>query len=454
MFGQTIMVLEGLGRSLRNIIERITGSTNVSERLVKDVVRDLQRVLLQSDVNVQSVLEFTRRIEDRANNEKPAAGRSIKDHIVGIIYDELIDLIDNGEGLKFRPQTIMIVGLYGQGKTTTAGKLALLFSKKGFSVGLIAGDVHRPAAYDQLRQLGEKINVEVYGKPEERDAAKIVEDGIEHFRGKKVVIIDTSGRHSLEVDLIQELKNIDKVANPQEKILVLDSQIGQQAGPQAETFHNAIGITGVILTKMDGTAKGGGAISAVSKTHSRIVCIGTGEHIRDLEPFDASKFISRLLGMGDLTSLANLAKEEIGENQEVLDSGKAIMSGKFTLSDMYHQLEAMNKVGPLEKIVSFIPGMSRIGEKINYEESQERLRTSKYIIDSMTEEEKNDPTIIRASRARRIAIGSGTDIHKVRELIKQYNNSKKAVKSMMGDRKTRKQFMKQMGMMDLSNLER
>jgi signal recognition particle subunit SRP54 len=447
------MVLEGLGKSLRNAIARITGSTSVDDQLIKDVVKDLQRALLQADVNVQLVLDLTKRIEKRALEEKPPAGKSPKEYVVNIIYQELVNLLDNGEGLKMQPQTIMMVGLYGQGKTTTTGKLALLFSKKGFTVGLIAADVYRPAAYDQLCQLGEKVGVEVYGEPGEKNAAAIVKRGMEHFKDKKVVIIDTSGRHALEGDLIQEIKDIAAVAKPDERFLVLDSQVGQQAGPQAEAFHKAVDITGVILTKMDGTAKGGGAISAVTKTHARIVCIGTGEHIRDLEPFNANKFISRLLGMGDLSSLVEIAKEELEGDEEAENAGKNIISGKFTLKDMYHQMAAVNKMGPLKKVMSLIPGMSKMEDKINYEESQKKLAKYKCIMDSMTDQEQEDPSIIKASRVQRIARGSGTTIHDVRELLKQYNQSKKTIKGVMGNRKMRKQVMKQMGMADLSELE-
>lgn len=444
------MVLEGLGKSLRNALGRITGASSINEQLIKDVTKDLQRALLQADVNVQLVLELTKRIEKRALEEKVPAGKSAKDHVARIIYEELVRLLDNGEGLRMQPQVIMMVGLYGQGKTTTTGKLANLFNKKGFKVGLIAADVYRPAAYDQLKQLGDKVSVEVYGEPGNPDAPGIVKRGMEHFKDRKVIIIDTSGRHALEDDLIQEIKDIAAVAKPDERFLVLDSQVGQQAGPQAEAFHNAVGVTGVVLTKMDGTAKGGGAISAVAKTKARIVCLGVGEHIRDFEPFDADKFISRLLGMGDLSSLLEMAKESYEGNEDaMIDTTKKMMSGKFTLKDMYSQMEAMGKMGPLKKIMSLIPGMAKMEDQINYEESQKKLAQFKCIMDSMTDEEQEDPSIIKASRVNRIAMGSGTTVHDVKELLKQFNQSKKAVKGMMGNRKMRKQLMKQMGMSDL-----
>jgi len=447
------MVLEGLGRSLREALGRISGAPSVDEQLIKEVVKDLQRALLQADVNVQLVLSLTKSIEERALGEKAPAGKSPKEHVMSIIYEELVSLLDNGEGLRTGPQTIMMVGLYGQGKTTTTGKLGLLMSKKGLSVGLIAADVYRPAAYDQLKQLGDKINVEVYGEPGERSAPDIVRRGMERFRDKKVVIIDTSGRHGLEEELIQELKDISAVAKPDERILVLDSQVGQQAGPQADAFHKAVGVTGVILTKMDGTAKGGGAISAVAKTDARIVFIGTGEHIRDLEPFQADRFISRLLGMGDLSALMRIAQEEIGQDEQLERVGKNLMSGKFNLNDMYYQMQAVTKMGTLEKVMSMIPGMQKMEDKIDYEESQRKLSRFRCIMDSMTSEEKEQPGIIKASRIQRIADGSGVTPHEVRDLLKQYNQSRKMMGTIGKDRKMRKQMMKQMGGMDLEGLE-
>lgn len=447
------MVLEGLGKSLRNVLGRIGSASSVDDELIKDICKDLQRALLEADVNVRLVLDVTNKVKERALNEPPAAGRSMKDHVTQIIYQELVNLVNNGDGIALKPQTIMMVGLYGQGKTTTTGKLALYFSKKGFTVGLIGADVYRPAALDQLKQLGEKVGVEVYGEPGESDAAGIVKRGLERFRDKKIVIIDTSGRHALEDDLIDEIKRIAEVAKPEERVLVLDSQVGQQAGPQAEAFHNAVGVTGVILTKMDGTAKGGGAISAISKTNARIVFLGTGEHIRDLEPFDANKFISRLLGMGDLSALVQLASEEIDDTEALEAVSRAMMTGKFNLNDMYYQMAAVGKMGPLQKVMSLIPGMSSMEDRIDYEATQKKLQVFRTIMDSMTNDEKEDPSIIKAKRIERIAAGAGVTPHDVRELLKQYNQSKKMMTSIGKDRKMRKQFMKQMGGVDLDSLK-
>ncbi len=442
-----------MGKALRNVLGRIGSASSVDEKLIKDICKDLQRALLEADVNVRLVLDVTNRVRDRALSEPPAAGEGMKNHVTQIIYQELVALVNNGEDIALKPQTIMMVGLYGQGKTTTTGKLAMYFSKKGLSVGLIGADVYRPAALDQLRQLGEKVGVEVYGEPGQTDAALIVRNGIEHFRDKKIVVIDTSGRHALEDDLIEEIRRIAEVARPDERVLVLDSQVGQQAGPQAEAFHKAVGVTGVILTKMDGTAKGGGAISAISKTNARIVFLGTGEHIRDLEAFDAKKFISKLLGMGDLSGLIQMAAEEI-DNQETMEAvTHAMMTGKFNLNDMYYQMAAVGKMGTLQKLMSMFPGMSGMEDKIDYEASQRKLIVFRTIMDSMTNEEKEDPSIIKAKRIERISNGAGATPHDVRELLKQYNTMKKIMSSFGKDRKMRKQMIKQMAGIDLDSLK-
>ena len=436
------MVLENLGQSLRNVLKKITGASHIDEALVKEITRDIQRALLQSDVNVKLVLEMTKEVERRALSEEPSAGTSPKEHVVRIIYDELIRILGQPRPLPVMKQTIMMVGLYGQGKTTTTGKLARYFHKKGLSVGVIAADVHRPAAYDQLKQIADKVGVNFYGEPGEKDAARIAANGMSHYANIDVVLVDTSGRHALEDDLISELKHVADAVRPTERILVLDASVGQQAGPQAKAFHDAVGVTSVIITKMDGTAKGGGALSAVAQTNASIVFIGVGEHLTDLEPFDPTRFISRMLGMGDIQSLLEAAKDSLTEEQAE-ETVKKMMAGRFTLTEMYEQMDMLTNMGPLKKLVSMLPGMPGVGDKLNVEESQEKLRRFKYIMDSMTEEEMEDPKLIKSSRIQRIARGAGVEAKDVRELLKQYNMSKKAVKGFMGNRKLRKQLMKQ-----------
>ena len=439
------MVLEGLGKSLKDVLHKIARSNVVDEALVKEITKDIQRALLQADVNVKLVLEITKEVERRALSEKPPAGKSPKEHVIRIIYEELVKILGERKQIPLTKQTIMMVGLYGQGKTTTAGKLGRYFHKKNLKVGVIAADVHRPAAYDQLKQIAEKVGIGFFGILGEKSAVKIVEAGIRHFSNLDVIIIDTSGRHALEKDLIQEIKEVAEVARPTERILVLDASVGQQAGPQAQAFHDAVGVTSVILTKLDGTAKGGGALSAVSRTKAPIIFIGVGEHLEDLDPFIPSRFISRLLGMGDIESLFEVAKENISE-EKALETTKKIMSGKFTLREMYEQMEMLTNMGPLQKLMSMLPGLpGNVQDKINIEETQERLHNYRIIMDSMTEEEMEEPKIIKASRVNRIARGAGVDPKDVRQLLQQFNNSKKAVKGFMGNRKLRKQLMKQMG---------
>lgn len=437
------MVLEGLGKSLRDVLAKVAKAGHVDEKLVKEISRDIQRALLQGDVNVKLVFQLTKELERRALEEKPPPGMSIREHLVKIIYEELVKILGEKRSISIKGQTIMMIGLYGQGKTTQCGKLAYYFNKKGLSVGLIAADVHRPAAYDQLAQLGEKVGVPVFGDVGEKSASKIVEKGMDRFSDTDVVIIDTSGRHALENDLIEELKEVAKVAKPHERILILDAATGQQAGPQAKAFHDAVEVTSVILTKMDGTAKGGGALSAVAQTEASIVFMGTGEHLRDLEAFEPARFISRLLGMGDIQTLMEKAQESMTEEQ-ALETTKKIMAGRFTLKEMYEQMEMLTNMGPLQKLLSMIPGMPGLADKVDLEASQEKLYRFRVILDSMTDEEMENPKIIKSSRVVRIGRGAGVDPKDVKELLRQYNASKKAVKGFMGNRKLRKQMLKQL----------
>ena len=432
-----------MGRSLRDVLKKIANAGHVDEKLIKEVTRDIQRALLQADVNVKLVLDLTKEVERRSLTEKPPAGMSSREHVIKIIYEELVKILGELRSIPLSRQTIMMVGLYGQGKTTTAGKLGRYFHKKGLKVGLIAADVHRPAAYDQLKQIGDRLGIAVYGMRDAKDATRIVSEGLRELESMDVVIIDTSGRHALEDDLIEEVKNVAKIAKPDERILVLDAATGQQAGPQAKAFHEAVEVTSVILTKMDGTAKGGGALSAVAQTKAPIVFIGTGEHLEDLDPFEPARFISRLLGMGDIQSLLEQAQESITE-EEALETTKKIMAGRFTLKEMYEQMEMLTKMGPLKKIVSMLPGMPGLTDKIDVEESQQRLWKYRVIMDSMTEAEMEDPRIVKSTRIVRIARGSGVDPKDVRELIRQYNVSKRAVKGFLGNRKLRRQLLKQL----------
>ena len=433
-------MLKNFGDALKSAFRRVVNAPFIDKNIVKEVAKDVQRALIMGDVNVSLVLKVSKKIEKRALEEKPLPGMSNREHVLKILYEELASILGRGKELPLKRQTIMMVGLYGQGKTTTCGKVARYFQKRGMKVALIAADVHRPAAYEQLSQIASSINVPVYGNG--KKAENVVKEGLKNFSKYDVVIIDTAGRHALEPSLIKEMKNIAKIAKPDEKILVIDASIGQQAGKQAKAFNEGIGITGVILTKMDGTAKGGGALSAVAETGAPIIYVGTGEHIDDLEKFDASRFLSRLLGMGDLETLMEKAREATeGKEKKVEEAAKKMLSGKFSLVDMYEQMEMLSGMGPLHKIVDLLPFGGKMKEEDVYK-TQQKLKKYKVIMDSMTKEELENPNIIRASRIKRIARGSGMESRDVKELLRHYHASKKMMKN-LSNKKMQRKLMQQ-----------
>jgi len=439
------MVLDDLGDSLKGTLKKIANAVHIDSKLIKEVVRDIQRALLQADVNVKLVLELSKTIEKRALTEKPPAGMSNREHVIRIVYDELVSILGESRELSIKKQIIMMVGLYGQGKTTTCGKLATYFKKKGLRPAVIAGDVHRPAAYEQLEQIATKVKVPFYGDKKEKDAVRVVKDGLNKFkRTSDIIIVDTSGRQKLEDNLIQEMKDIFKATKPDEKLLVIDATVGQQAGPQARAFNDTVDITGIVLTKMDGTAKGGGALSAAAEVGAPIVFIGTGEHAGDFEIFDPARFISRLLGMGDIKTLLEKAEESF-KGKDAEKTARRIMSGKFTLHDMYDQMDMLSGMGSLSKVAEMLPGgFAGKLKDADVDGTENKLQRFRVIMDSMTDEEMNDPTIIRSSRIKRIARGAGVENRQVKELLKYYNMTKRMMKGFSGNRKMKKNLMKQL----------
>jgi len=437
------MVLDKLGESLQGALKKIVGAGRIDERLVDEVVKDIQRALLQADVNVKLVMQLSQRIKERSLKEQPKMNP--REHVINIVYQELISLIGKGTDVGLSPQTIMMVGLQGGGKTTTTAKLARYFQRKGLKSAVICADTFRAGAYDQLKTLCEQAGVAFYGEKESRDPVGITQRGLKAVEKYDVKIIDTAGRHSLEADLIKEMEAIHKASLPQHNLLVLDAAMGQLAREQARVFNQSIGITGVIITKLDGTAKGGGALSAVSEASTSIAFIGTGETLDYLEKFEADRFISRLLGMGDIKTLIERAEESLAE--EELDM-EAMLRGRFTLKDMYKQLEAMNKLGPLKQVMQMLP-LGRLGMNISedaYNVTKEKLSRYQVIMDSMTEAELQEPKIISSARVTRISRGSGTRPEDVRELLKYHRMMQKAIKGMRGGRFNIQKMMKKFGM--------
>ncbi|RMF91284.1 MAG: signal recognition particle protein [Methanobacteriota archaeon] len=419
------MVLDKLSDSLTGVIKKITRAPFIDEKLVKEVVRDIQRSLLVSDVNVRLVMDLSKRIEERALQQKAIAGLTKKEHVIKVVYEELISLLGEKQDYHLPTKTrVMLIGIQGSGKTTTSVKLAKFFSKKGLRPFIIAADTYRPAAYDQLLQLAEKANVKVYGEPEGKDPVKIVESGLEKAAHADAVILDTAGRHKSEEELFREMKELAQRFRPDEKLLVIDSNLGQSAGKQAAAFHKAIGLTGVVLTKLDGSAKGGGALSAVAETGTKIRFVGLGEGIDDLEIFDPERFVSRILGLGDLRGLMERAQEHVDE-EKVRD----ILKGDLTLDALRDQIKAIRNMGPLGNILKMIPGFSMMSMPEGATEmTEEKMDRFLYIIDSMSRKERADPKILNAHRINRIARGSGTSREEVKELLNYHRTMKKALK--------------------------
>ena len=406
-------MLDNLKSSLRAAIKKIVNSSGIDEELIKELSKDIQRSLLQSDVNVKMVFEITKNIENRSLNESPPPGLSRKDHIVKILYDELAKLLGNETEFHFQSgkvNKVLMLGIQGSGKTTVTSKLAKFLTKQGYRVAVIGADTFRPGALTQLKTMCEKSDVEVYGENSNENPSEIVKNGLKHFQKTNldIILIDTAGRHKQEKDLLDEMKQINKTADPDLALLVIDGTIGQQCFAQAEAFHKTVPVGGIIITKLDSSAKGGGALAASAATGAQVMYIGTGERIDDLEVFSPTRFVGRLLGMGDIQAVLDLAKRLENEADDV--RMKRISSGKMNMEDFYFQLEEVTKVGSFQGLLDTMPGLSGMVKEDQIEKMEERVDKWRYIIQSMNEGEKKDPDLLNASRIKRIARGSGLSL--------------------------------------------
>jgi len=422
------MVLDDLGSSLRSTLDDLRGKSRISEEDVDDVVKEIQRSLLSADVDVDLVMDLSDSIKERALEEEPPAGTSAREWVLRVVYEELVELVGDSTEIPLESQTIMLAGLQGSGKTTTAAKMAWWFSKKGLRPAVIQTDTFRPGAYDQAKQMAERAEVEFYGDPDGDDPVEIAREGLEATEDADVRIVDTAGRHALEDDLIAELEEIDRTVRPDRTLLVLDAAIGQGAKDQAQRFDEAVadGVDGVAITKLDGTAKGGGALAAVNETDSTIAFLGAGETVQDIERFEPSGFISRLLGMGDLKQLTERVERAMAETQDGDEEWdpEDMLEGQFTLYDMRKQMQAMNNMGPLDQVMDMIPGlggglMDQLPDDA-MDVTQERMRDFDVVMDSMTDGEMANPRIVGQKRVERIARGSGKPEQRVRELLEQH----------------------------------
>ncbi len=421
--------LKELSKSFLDAINKLKGSTG-DEVYLREFIREIQRILLRADVNVNLVLELSKRLESKIK-EEPPKGFTRKDLILKELYDSLIELLGGRakHRLDLNPNSlniIMLVGIQGSGKTTTAAKLANYLKKRNYKVGLVCADTYRLGAYHQLYQLAEKIEVPFYGDLSSKDSINIALEGIKNLsRQCNVIIIDTAGRHKNEKDLIEEMKLMAEKINPSHVILVLDATIGQSAYNQAKSFNEATKIGSIIITKLDGSARGGGAISAVKATGAKILFIGTGEKIEEFEDFDAVSFVNQLLGLGDLDLLSK--KMEEARIEQKIKTEK-FMSGEFSLKELVDQISEFKKLGPLGKLLSLIPGFSINLPENALKEAEVNLKKWQAIIKSMRKEELNNPKIIDKSRMKRIARGSGTEIKDVETLLTAYNTIKRNIK--------------------------
>jgi len=425
--------LEALGKSLNDAVKKLLRLAVVDEKAVKELVRDLQRALLQSDVNVNLVLQISQAVETRSLEEKLPPGISRREHVIKVLYEELTQFLgEESSKLTIEPgrtHVIMLVGIQGTGKTTAAVKLSRFYQKRGMRPAIICADTYRPGAYEQLKQLADRVNIPVHGEPSSKDVSGIVRDGMQELTSKKhdLIIVDTAGRHKDEKELMSEMKALAIQIQPDEIILAIDASIGQAAMAQAAAFNETTKIGSILVTKLDGTAKGGGALSAVAATHAKIKFIGTGEKLDDIEQFIPSSFVGRLLGMGDIKALVDKVRE--AEIEIPQKKARAFMEGKFSLKDMYDQMVAVRKMGPLKKLLGMVPGGMNLPDDA-METAEKKLDSWRVIIQSMTGEEIEDPKLVDSSRARRIARGSGTSDKEVKELINQYFMMKKMMKSL------------------------
>jgi len=442
------MAFEGLADRLQGTIKKITGKGKVTEQDVKEMTREVRLAVLEADVNFKVVKSLIYRIKERAVGQEVMESLTPGQQVIKIVKEELSELM-GGEESKIavanRPPTIvMMVGLQGAGKTTTTGKLANLLRKKhNRSPLLVACDIYRPAAIQQLETLGTQLNMPVYSQGQDTKPVEIVKQALEQAKENHndYVIIDTAGRLHVDEELMNELKEIKEFAKPDEILLVVDSMTGQDAVNVAENFNELLDISGVVLTKLDGDTRGGAALSIRSVTDKPIKYAGMGEKLDELEPFHPERMASRILGMGDVLTLIEKAQDNIDEKQ-AKDLEEKMRTMSFTFDDFLEQMGQVKKMGPLEDIMSMIPGAGKMKGLKNAQIDEKQLVHIEAIIQSMTKKERSEPEIISASRKKRIAKGSGTNVSQVNRLLKQFADMKKMMKQMsnMGKGKKGKGF--------------
>ena len=430
------MAFDTLQEKITKTLRNIEGKGKLSERNMEDTLKELRIALLDSDVNYGVVQNFLNDVRKEAVGQDVLNSIDPGQLLVKIVHDEIIKLLgDDDNSIHFAPglTTIMMVGLQGTGKTTQAAKIANIFKKQGKKVLLVAGDLVRPAAVEQLKTLAQSIEVEVFSKGLFVNALNTSIDAKKYAKenGFDVMIVDTSGRLQIDEVLMQELKDIKQAVSPEEILLTVDAMTGQDIVNVANTFNDELNVTGLVVTKFDGDSKGGAVLSVKSITGVPIKFVGVGEKISDLDEFHPPRLADRILGMGDVVSLVEKAQEEFDEKRSE-EIARNMMSGKFTLDDMLYSIEASRKLGPLSSIMGMLPGMGDYKNMINDEDADKNLKKVKAVIQSMTPEERKDPSRLRGTHKRRIAKGSGTTVDDVNKVINQYDKMKKVMRSFSG----------------------
>jgi len=427
------MVLAELGSKIARALVNMKNNTVIDETVVDEMLKEIGNALVTADVNVSLVLKLRKNIKATINLEDMAGGLNKRKIIQKAVFDELCNLLDPKQKApqpkKGQPNIIMFVGLQGAGKTTTVSKMAYYYKKKGWNPCIICADTFRAGAFDQLKQNATKVKVPFYGSYTETDPVKVAQEGVEQFKkeGHDIIIVDTSGRHKQEEALFEEMQQIAEVLQPQNIIFVMDGSIGQAAHDQAVAFKDKVKVGSVIVTKLDGHAKGGGALSAVAATSSPIIFFGTGEHMEEFEQFEVKSFVSRLLGMGDIKGMMK-AFQDVLPMEKAPELAQRLSEGKFSLRDMSDQLGNVMKMGPLGKVMEMMPGMSHLMPQMKGNEGNAKIKVMLNILDSLTDEEldSNKP-LKEQTRIVRIARGSGRSIKEVNELLEQHKQFAKMV---------------------------
>jgi signal recognition particle subunit SRP54 len=434
-------MFESLSARLQGITERLRGKARITEADLDVALREIRLALLEADVNFRVVKDFVTRVRERALGADLLSGLNPGQQIVKIVHDELVAVL-GGErhelNLDQRPAVVMMVGLQGSGKTTTAAKLAVRFRKENKRALLVAADVYRPAAVDQLVQLGDQIGVEVHTRSVGTPALEVARSGLEtaRQRGVDVMILDTAGRLHVDDAMMDELVRISGSVMPSETLLVVDAMTGQESVKVAEAFHAKLPVSGLVLTKMDGDARGGAALSIRAATGLPVSFLGTGERTDGLEPFHPDRLAQRILGMGDILSFVERVQENVDQT-EAEATARRMMENRFTLEDFRSQLNQIKKMGPIGQLVGMIPGAGQMAGAAQEAADSGQMKRIEAIIDSMTPDERRRPEIIKASRRRRIALGSGTSTAEVNRLLKQFVEMQKMMKMLSGGKMPR-----------------